>query len=79
MSSGGYDISSYNRHHPHLSHAMGQVSGPIGPTATSVTNSLAHNYHQSVNSQYGMHHNSHNSTTGKLEFLFLISKKNGEI
>lgn len=63
--SGGYDISAYNRHHPHLSHSMGQVSGPIGPTATSVSNSLAHNYHQSVNSQYGMHHNSHNSATGK--------------
>ncbi|XP_045035692.1 paired box protein Pax-6 isoform X1 [Daphnia magna] len=62
--SGGYDISAYNRHHPHLSHSMGQVSGPIGPTATSVSNSLAHNYHQSVNSQYGMHHNSHNSATG---------------
>lgn len=77
-SGGNYvDISSlspYNRHHhqPHHHHhtthhhhhsGMGSVGlghSPMGPSATSVA---THNYHQSVNGgQYGMHHNSHNST-----------------
>lgn len=66
----GYDISAYNRHHhSQLSHAMSQVPGPMAPSATSVTN-LTHNYHQTVNGQYGMHHNSHNSTGNCLISFF---------
>ena len=67
----GYDISSlspYNRHHHGAMGPTGVTSlghQPMGPTATSVAMANAtHNYHQSVNGQYSMHHNSHN--TGKI-------------
>ena len=69
--SAGYDISSlsqYNRHHHGHPGAMGPAGvtslghQPMGPTATSVAMANAtHNYHQSVNGQYAMHHNSHNT------------------
>lgn len=58
---------SAHHHHHHAGSMTGSIGlghNPMGPSATSVAMAAtaSHTYHQSVNGQYGMHHNSHSST-----------------